>query len=436
MRKILKHIVILLLTWEARLVLFRHRPRIVGITGSVGKTSTKDATALVLGAHYDVRKTEKSLNSEFGVPLTILGATSGWRDPKAWLLILLRGLKIILLPYKYPEWLVLEVGADHPGDIRKIGAWLKPDIMIGTRMSDVPVHVEFFDSPKAVVREKRYLAEAVKEDGVLVLNFDDNDIRGFKEKVSRRSLTYGIDERADIRGTYPHILCGEEGVPTGMAFKIEDGKHTVPVNIEGTIGEHVMYTVLAGVTAGVASGLNLVEATEMFDQYVSPPGRMRILAGIKGSTILDDSYNSSPVALENALHALHTIDTEVSPRRQQRKIAVIGDMRELGDFNDEAHEHAGKKASLIVDALFIVGDNRELIRAAAIEGGMSEKDIFVFEDSKVAGKELEHFLQEGDLVLIKGSQYVRLERVVEEVMAEPKRAQELLVRQETEWKER
>src|SRR4051812_26568792 len=125
-----KQLIVAVLTAEARLILSRHKPRVIAVSGSVGKTATKDAIYAALGAHLHVRKSEKSMNSEFGVPLTILGLHSGWRNPLKWIWILGNGLWIALTGKIYPKWLVLEIGADRPGDIRKIAKWVRPDIVV------------------------------------------------------------------------------------------------------------------------------------------------------------------------------------------------------------------------------------------------------------------------------------------------------------------
>src|SRR3989344_1903834 len=144
MKSFFKKIITAILQAEARLILRKYKPKIAAITGTVGKTSAKDAIYTVLsGSHY-VRKSQKSFNSELGVPLTIIGAASGWNNPLLWLYNIIAGLGVILLKNHYPKWLVLEVGVDQPGDMQKITSWLKPDIAVITRFSKVPVHVEFF----------------------------------------------------------------------------------------------------------------------------------------------------------------------------------------------------------------------------------------------------------------------------------------------------
>src|SRR3989338_369090 len=151
MEEILKNTVINILTWEAKQILKKYKPKIVAVTGSVGKTSTKDAIALVLESGFKkVGKSEKSYNSELGVPLAIIGAKSGWNSALKWLEVIWKGARLIVERNSYPEFLVLEIGADRPGDIKKIRSWLTPDVAVVTALADTPVHVEFFQSPEEV----------------------------------------------------------------------------------------------------------------------------------------------------------------------------------------------------------------------------------------------------------------------------------------------
>ena len=145
MRTVFKNLVVAVITLEARAVLRKYKPKIVAITGSVGKTSTKDAIYAALARGGRVRKSEKSFNSEIGLPLTILGVPNAWHNPLRWLQNIVDGLFLLVLTVEYPEWLVLEVGADRPGDIRSLAAWLPVDIAVITRLPEIPVHVEFFD---------------------------------------------------------------------------------------------------------------------------------------------------------------------------------------------------------------------------------------------------------------------------------------------------
>ena len=155
-------------------MLLRHKPKIIAVTGSVGKSTTKDAIYAVLSGSLHVRKSEKSFNGDVGVPLTILGCENGWKNPLKWLINIAKGLWLVLIPQSYPEWLVLEVGADRPGDIKRIARWLKPDIAVLTAIPETPAHVEFFASPDELMKEKLSLAESLKPGGTLVLYGDDS----------------------------------------------------------------------------------------------------------------------------------------------------------------------------------------------------------------------------------------------------------------------
>ena len=151
MKNIFKKIIVTILTWEAKMVLRRYKPKIIAITGSVGKTSTKDAIFTVLSKFKIVRKSEKSFNSEIGLPLTIIGCPNGWSNPWTWIENIFIGLTLILWKHSYPEYLVLEVGVGKPGDIKKnVAPWLAPDIVVITRFPDKPVHVEFFHNVEAI----------------------------------------------------------------------------------------------------------------------------------------------------------------------------------------------------------------------------------------------------------------------------------------------
>lgn len=430
MRTTLKHIikptVIAILTWEARLVLKKYKPRVIAITGTVGKTSTKDAIFEVLNTQAFVRKSDKSYNSEIGIPLTVIGRTSGWRNPFTWASILFEGLLLIIFKNHYPKWLVLEVGTDRPGDIAAITRWLKPDIVVVTRMSDVPVHVEFFDSPQAVLEEKANLVKALKSDGTLVLNSDDSKVLSMKKYTKASVHTFGFGEEAMLWGSNEDIIY-EQARPVGVSFKVEYGGNTYPVTIYNTIGRQYIYHVLAALSVGVSAELNFVNMIEGVSRYAIPPGRLRILDGLKDTIIIDDSYNSSPIAAESALEALDQIST------QGRKIVCFGDMLELGKYAAQEHKRIGKLAAKTADILFAVGPRARSFAEGALQGGMSEKHIYQYDDVVRCANELERMIYKNDVILVKGSESMRMEHVVEEIMAHPERKKELLVRQEEAW---
>lgn len=431
MNGILKKIVVAILTWEAQLVLRRYQPKIIAVTGSAGKTTTKDAIFCVLSDGRHVRKSEKSYNSELGVPLTILGLESGWGSPWRWFVNILKGIVVIARPMDYPEWLVLEVGADRPGDIRAIAKWLRPNIAVITSIPDIPVHVEFFNSPHALANEKKRLVEHLKHDGILIINGDDEHTKNIHKEYESIAVSFGFEGQNAFVASEAGVQY-ENKRPVGMHFYCSHSNTKLSVSLFGALGTPRVYAALAALAVAEAVGVPQEMAADSLRAWSPPPGRMRILEGIKGSLIIDDSYNSSPVAAAAALDTLREL------RGFKTKIAALGDMLELGRFSKDAHMAVGKRASKIVDKLITVGFRARAIAESALDNGLPEIDIRQYEQNEAerAGKELEVDLDKNTIVLVKGSQGMRMEKTVEEIMADPLRAGDLLVRQDADWKER
>jgi UDP-N-acetylmuramoyl-tripeptide--D-alanyl-D-alanine ligase len=350
-----------------------------------------------------------------------------------WFRNILDGLSLVVNRKPYPEWLVLEVGSDHPGDIKKITKWLSPDINIITAFPNIPVHVEFFPSPQAVNEEDASLAGVVKHDGFLILNHDDGEVLAVKSETKARVVTYGFSEGATLVGSHPLVLYeGERGRerPAGVTFKVDYDGNSIPVRIKGVLGRNPMYSALAALATGRALGLNMITMIEALSSYNTPPGRLRLLDGIENTFLIDDTYNASPVATETALGALDELVV------RGRKIAVLGDMLELGRYSTREHLKIGEIAGKVCDILITVGIRARGIAEGALNAGLSEKNIFQFENSREAGKYLEGILEAGDVALLKGSQSIRMERAVLEVMLHPEDKDKLLCRQDEEWRSR
>ncbi len=446
MRGIFKKIIVWILQAEAKAVLRKYKPKVVAITGSVGKTSTKDAVYAVLSKKYHVRKSEKSFNSEVGVPLTILGLGNAWGNPLHWLQNIIDGLSLIVTRRPYPEWLVLEVGADRPGDIRSLAGWIKVDVAIITRLPEVPVHVEFFDSVEAVIEEKASLMDAVRPGGAILLYADDERTRGLEKRLpapDAKIVLFGFHDETDV-WVHKFEVIREDGGhnwPIGMRATITVEEESAPVQIIGSLGQHAFLPAVAAAAAGHVLGVSLPEIVAGLESYDPPPGRVRLLPGIKDALVIDDTYNSSPAASEAALSSLAL---SVSKGRAPldgsitlgRKIAALGDMMELGRVSVEEHRKAGAKAAKVCNILITVGVRARDIAMGALDNGMKDENILQFEDAGKAAQEIQNMLKEGDAILVKGSQSMRMEKIVEEIMREPNRAGELLVRQDREWKKR
>ncbi len=434
MKIIFRKIITYILRIESELVLFKYKPKVIVITGSVGKTSTKDAIYAVISKVSYVRKSEKSYNSEIGLPLTILGVPNGWNSPTVWLKNAWRGFWLFLVPHKYPKWLVLEVGVGKPGDMKKTASWLKSDVVIITGIGETPAHIEFFDSRKHLIEEKSGLIKTLKQDGLLVLNADDEAVLEMKEKNKHRAITYGFKEGVDVLGSGDNILYSSENEPQGIILRVDIEGNSLPVIIEGAFGKNHVYAALGALALSFGLKLNILEATNALKNYDVPPGRMRLLQGIEGTLIIDDTYNSSPFACESALKTLGEI------KNTGRKITVLGDMLELGKHTVEAHKNIGKIARENADVLVVVGHRAENIKEGALEvypspggQGMNKENIFEFLDSYKAGEFLKTFIKKDDLILVKGSQGMRMERAVEAILKDKEDKNKLLVRQDAEW---
>lgn len=425
-QKLIRSILVSLLTWEARLVLHRHQPRIIAITGSVGKTTTKDAVYAALAPHLSVAASKKSFNSDIGVPLAILQLENPWSNPVAWIRTLVQGLAHLRGPY--PQWLVLEVGADRPGDIRRIARWLQPHLVIYTGVPKTPAHVEYFASANAVFHEKRTLIEYLRPGGKVFVYADDPRAHELKQSFRAAFISYGFSEDADFRASHDEIDLVDR-TPIGLRFRLEREGLSVPVAIQGSLGRPRILAALAALAVAHELGIDAVSASSALSAWEQTPGRMRLIEGAHGSTIIDDTYNSSPVA------ALAALDTLASIKNRGRKIALLGDMLELGRESAEAHRTVGERAGETVTLLATCGIRARAMAEAALDAGLSGDKVRQYEQSEVtrAAAEIKRELKKGDVVLVKGSQGMRMEFAVKELMAHPEQAAQLLVRQDEEW---
>lgn len=441
MKKILKKFVALILRFEAKLVLKKYKPRIIGITGSVGKTSTKDALVSILSKNLKVRGSEKSYNSsDFGIALTILGCHSAWNDIFGWFEIMIYGLVLLCKKQAYPDWLVLEIGLEYPGEIKQALSWIKLDLAVITLLPEVPVHVEFFKSKDEVLNEKMLVAKSVSVGGQVFLNADDPNSLKFVSELTGEINTIGFSVKADYRANNPAIAYEEEQGrprPVGLDFSFQHNERDLVVRVRGVVGEHQIYPVLTALAVGDKLGLPMIEMIDSLKQYQPPAGRLRLLDGIKETIILDDTYNASPAAVSAGLKTLESfIMTGTTCLPAGRKIAVLGDMLQLGKHTVSAHKEIGYQVAKFCDLVLTVGLRTKFIEEALGEKKFGERKMKHFEDSVEAGKYLQDHLKAGDIVFIKGSQGMRMEKVVEEIMAHPEAKAKLLVRQETEWQDR
>ncbi len=408
----------------SQFTIWRYRPGVIGVTGSVGKTSTKLAINAVLAKERRVRISAGNLNNDLGLPLTILGDWSaedlklvsretpaGTRRPEKlffWIKVVFTSLwHVAFKSADYPEILVLEYGADRPGDIKYLLSIVRPNISVITAIGDIPVHVEYYAGPDEVAREKGRIIECLPAGGFAVLNYDDEAVMALKERTRARVMSYGFMRGAEVQvARFEHKIKNEQ--PAGVSFKVQYSGSFVPVRIENVFGKVQAYASAAATCVGLIFGMNLVTIAEALAGYAPASARMQLLEGIKESKIIDDSYNASPLSMQAALDTLHTLPAK-------RRIAVLGDMLEIGKYAVEAHESLGPVVAGSADVLFTVGPRAKFIAGAAQRARMRKTNIFSFESADAAWRPLQAMLRRGDLVLVKGSHAMQLEKVVEAV---------------------
>ena len=346
---------------------------VVGITGSAGKTSTKDAIADILGAHFVVGRTVGNLNNHVGVPLSILR-----------------------LPYD-ARVAVIEIGMNHAGEIRDLAAIARPRVGVVTNVGHA--HMENFESLEGVAAAKRELIEALPDDGVAVLNADDPLVARFGEGFAGRVITFGTAADAGVRVEDIEVL------PEGSRFRVGDTRFETNL-----AGRHSILNILAGIAV---AGIYGIQPSELVAAVANlKPGKMRgerLLAG--GILVWNDCYNSNPDAVRTMIDLLR--DT---PAR--RRIAVLGEMLELGRWSECLHREVGRYVakSGIPVLLGIRGDARGMVDAA-VEAGLDRGSAYFFEDPGAAGDRLREIAREGDAILFKGSRGTHVEEALERFRA-------------------
>ncbi len=392
----------------ARAIINKYRPSIIAVTGSVGKTGTKQAIYAALNGSRSVRSSRGNFNNELGVPLTIIGSWDKIEGYFFWLRVIAGGVRTIVFGGAYPEVLILEYGIQKPGDMEYLLEIATPSIAVMTAIGATPVHAEFFPDAAAVAAEKAKLAAAVSGGGFVVLDADDGVVARMRASIHGRVITFGFNKGADLRITNFDYL-ETEVKPVGIAWKLQYAGSLVPFRFTGILGKPHAAAAAAGTAVGLAFGLNLVRiAEDIQKQYVPAKHRMQIVEGKNGVTIIDDSYNASPIAMEEAIGALEALNAK-------RKIAVLGDMLELGSYSEAAHRTIGKRVAKIVDVLVTVGfASRHIAEEANNE---KRKKISVTGVPSVieAIELVPGLLKPGDLVLIKGSRGVALDCLVEKL---------------------
>ncbi|MGB4704619.1 MAG: UDP-N-acetylmuramoyl-tripeptide--D-alanyl-D-alanine ligase [Candidatus Saccharicenans sp.] len=357
-------------------VLDHSQMKVVGITGSVGKTSTKEFTARLLREKFRVLKSPGNFNNQIGVPIAILSMTGSEKVA------------------------VLEMGMSQPGEIRKLTRIAPPDVAVITAVA--PVHLEFFGSLEGIARAKREILEGARPGALAVMNGDDLVLRNMAAGwTDGRTIFYGSGPDCQVRAENLQHL-GLAGISFNLIFNGEKTELRVPF-----LNRALVWNLLAACAVARTFGLKLEEILPALHDLPQVEHRGQLLELKGGLKLYDDSYNSNPVALKAVLESLGSVQTG-------RKIAVLGDMLELGPEELRFHREAGRTvAETGWNILVTVGQRARSMAEGACEAGMPEEAVFSFDEALSAAEWLKRFLQPGDFLLVKGSHGLALERIVE-----------------------
>ncbi|MFA7049776.1 MAG: Mur ligase family protein, partial [Patescibacteria group bacterium] len=299
----MKKIVMRLLAFFANKIIKKYQPKVVGITGSVGKTTSKEAISLVLSYQKKVRSNFSNYNNEFGLPLTIIGLKSPGKNFVKWLLIFWKAIILLLFKDKnYPEFLVLEMGIDREGDMDYLLKIVRPDRAVLTNISHS--HLEYFGSIDKIKKEKMKLLHGLKKGGVAIVNSDNDFLRNVKEELKVLLINYGFKPGAHILARDLNFVLPDGDLKNnfyGVNFKLEYKGSVVPVVLPGVISKSSVYSVLSALAVAVSFDFNLMDLIGCLKNIKVPAGRMNVIPGIKNTILIDDTYNSSP---ESTLLAL------------------------------------------------------------------------------------------------------------------------------------
>ncbi len=350
----------------------QHSVEVIGITGSVGKTTTKEAVAAVLATKHSVLKSGGNLNSEIGLPLTLLQL--GRQHQKA----------------------VLEMAMYALGEIRTLCDIALPKMGVVTNVG--PSHLERLGSMERIAQAKAELVECLPPDGTAILNGDDPRVRAMRESTEALVLYYGLNPDSDAWASDLESR-GLQGIRFRLHHRGRSALADVPLP-----GRHSVYNALAAAVVAFAQGFDLEEVVEALNRLDSMP-RLVVKRGMKGAIVIDDAYNASPASTLAALDLLSEL--------KGRKIAVLGDMLELGSFEEEGHRRVGRRAAEVVDKLIVVGERARTIGGEALRCGL-KRVHFVNSNDEAAGR-LQECLGPGDYVLVKGSRGMAMEQIVDSI---------------------
>lgn len=351
--------------------------KIVGVTGSVGKSTTKEMIAAVLEGNYIVSKTPANFNNDLGLPMTILGME------------------------EQTQVGVLEMGMSHFGEISYLSHIARPDIGVITNIGTM--HMENLGSRRGILQAKMEITDGMDDDGILFLNGNDDLLREENEDIVPRVAYFG-KENVECHIRAENVKESESGLSFTVVTPTKKFSVTLPLE-----GEHYVLDAMAAVGVGLALGVSPERIADRLSRFSNMAGRQEIFE-TKGYTIIKDCYNAGPESMEAALKVLGN--------RKGRRIAVLGDMLELGDCTEDAHEQVGKLAAQYADILLAFGTNGSLVVQGSLKNGMKTENSLAFHSREAMAQKLKEICRPGDVLLFKGSHGMHMELVLKKFLSE------------------
>ncbi len=436
----MKQILINLLRKISSDILATHEPTIIGVTGNVGKTSMRTALVQFLSEFTEVGTNIENYNSEIGLPLSIIGVENPGKNPLGWLSVLWQGWqKTLSKDSDFPKIWVLELGIDQPGDMDFfVKDFLEFDVVVVGHVGKNPVHAENFENRDELIHEKAKILRGLKPDGLLLVNGDDSYIKHIYRK-RKNVMTFGFDDAVDVQAIeFASTIEVDDSktqwkkyhtsiVPQGR-FKVVHKGSVIPFSLKYLVGKHQVYSILPAIALGIADGVNLVDISSKIQDFEPIKGRMQFMEGIKGSLLIDDSYNAAPAATFAAVDTLDALDIPES-----RKVAILGAMKEIGPDSGSVHASLGRQLAKKVDLFIGVGEEMKDAVDAFRKYAKKSQESHHFDDSEQLASWVTDQITANDIILVKGSQSTRMERVSVELMANKRYRKDLIPRQSDYW---
>lgn len=434
----MKSLIYQILKYSSKKLLKRYKPTIIGVVGNVGKTSMRANMVLFLEQFSTVGTNIDNYNTPIGITLSFMNERFPGKNIFAWAGIIFKSL------YKSwfgdnefaPIW-VLEIGVDAPGDMDEfITEFLEFDVVVFGFIGEHPVHLSQFKDRKELIQEDAKILRVLKSDGTLIIDGDDIVLKSIYRKRDS-VITFGFGDvnikASDFKVSIEVVNTEEQwadyysSIVSKGKFKVEYKGSSIPFQVDYILGKHQVNSILPSIALGLIDGMNLVDISQQIKKTVPVKGRLRCLEGIKDTLLIDDSYNAAPAAMAMALDTISRLKVNGA-----RKVAILGEMKELGPESQSIHQDIGVLAAEIVDVCIGVGEDAKDILLAFHQH--NPKGLYHwFENSEEAASKIVDFITSDDIIIVKGAQSSRMEKISVELLSNKRYRKELLTRQSEEW---